>query len=67
VALRISVEKALERAREVQPPDSEINSLRCLPDGQWVAVYLMDSPPVQQYKRTCYERLECPLFNYGEI
>jgi len=65
--LRISVEKALERAREVQPDNTDILGLNMLPDGQWVATYIEDKRPVLDHKRLCYPLLECPLFNHDEL
>ena len=65
MALKISVERALERAREVQPSETEIMELRCLPDGQWIALYL--GGHTLEYERVCYHRLECPLFDSSEL
>ena len=65
--LRISVERAVERAKSSQPPDSEIIELRCLPDGQWIALYMQDLPPVKDFDRMCYRMLECPLFDNAEL
>ena len=65
--LKIPVERALERARICQPPDNEIIELRCLPDGQWIALYMQDTPPVKDFERTCYKMLECSLFNSSEL
>ena len=67
MSIKIPPEKALERAREVQPEGTEIIELRCSGDGQWTAVYMPDQPPIKDYERICYKMLECPLFNYAEI
>ncbi len=67
MSIKIPIEKAVERAREVQPEGTEIIELRCLPDGQWLAQYMPDQPPIKDYKRVCYKMLECPLFNHDEI
>ncbi len=65
--IRISIEKAVERARDVQPPDNDIISLSMLPDGQWIAVYVKNESVVKGFERTCYSLLECPLFDYDEF
>ena len=65
--LKISIEKALDRARIVQPSLSDIISLKMLPDGQWVAIYIEDKPPVYDFDRLCYPLLECPLFDNSEL
>lgn len=65
--LKISIERALERAKDSQPPDCEIIELRCLPDGQWTALYMQDLPPVMDLERACYRILECPLFDHSEL
>ena len=65
--LRIPIERALERAKQSQPPDNEIIELRCLPDGQWIVLYMQDTPPIKDFERTCYKVLDCPLFDNDEL
>lgn len=65
--LKISIEKAIKRAKDVQPPDTDIIGLKSLPHGQWVAFYIQDKPPLQGFGRLCYPLLECPLFNDDEL
>jgi len=65
--LRIPVEDALKRAQQSLPENSEVIELSCLPDGQWLARYIVDSPARKNTPRVTYELLECPLFDYNEL
>lgn len=65
--LKINIDRAIDRARIAQPPNSEIIELRSLPDGQWIALYITDEAPVKDFERLCYKMLECPLFDNSEL
>jgi len=64
---RLNIQQVVDRAIAVQPPNTKIISLKMMLNSQWVAVYIMNEPPVMEHERTCYRTLECPLFSYDEI